>query len=236
MKRQLCFDYAPEENAYIIKEDNNIIFRIDCDTLQFDSLAFYKGLYAGNKSTAIDYKNITTIDPLKKATYIFDWISEIIKGIEEELPAAETANIIPLTTQENADTDVLDDEAVVRTSIKMIPLFEWPACAGEGFYFDQNSVPFEDIEAKNENADYAVTVSGKSMEPTIHDGSILMVKQVDTLSNGDIGIFNVNGEIMCKRYCTNGLSITLSPDNHSGEYSDYDVSKVECTIQGKVLL
>lgn len=56
------------------------------------------------------------------------------------------------------------------------------------------------IEVDKQDADYAVKISGKSMEPTIKDGSVVMVKQVDVLSNGDIGIFIINGEVMCKRY------------------------------------
>ena len=74
------------------------------------------------------------------------------------------------------------------------------------------------------------------MEPTIADGAIVMVKQVDVLSNDDIGIFSINGEIMCKRYCMDDEGIILKPDNQSGDFGDIDVSKVECAIQGKVLL
>ena len=121
-------------------------------------------------------------------------------------------------------------------SKKIIPLFDWPACAGDGFYFDQANVPFEKIEVDNLNADYAVKISGRSMEPTIVDGSVVMVKQVDVLSNGDIGIFSINGEIMCKRYCIDDAGVILRPDNQSGDFCDIDVSKVECAIQGKVLL
>ena len=74
------------------------------------------------------------------------------------------------------------------------------------------------------------------MEPTIVAGSVVMVKQVDVLSNGDIGIFSINGEIMCKRYCIDDAGVILRPDNQSGDFCDIDVSKVECAIQGKVLL
>lgn len=74
MRRRLYFDYLPTENSYIIQEDGNSIFRIDGNTLKFVSLEFYNGVYAGNKSTAIDFENkITDIssDPLKKvATFL----------------------------------------------------------------------------------------------------------------------------------------------------------------------
>lgn len=238
MRRRLYFDYSSAENSYIIQEDESSIFRINGNTLKFVSLEFYNGVYAGNKSTTIDFENKiadNSSDPLKKGSYIFDWIKEIFKAIEEELPDPEKAE-----GQDNEQKDnefgLIDETQSASESKQIIPLFDWPACAGDGFYFDQANVPFERIEVDNLNADYAVKISGRSMEPTIADGSVVMVKQVDVLSNGDIGIFSINGEIMCKRYCIDNAGIILKPDNQSGDFCDIDVSKVECAIQGKVLL
>lgn len=238
MRRQLYFDYSPAENNYIIQEDDTCIFRINGKTLRFVSLEFYNGIYAGNKSTAIDFENRIAdknADPLNKGCYIFDWIKEIFKTIEVELPEEEKSEVKFNECVDNI-SEPMDEMKHAPQDNKVIPLFEWPACAGDGFYFDQANVPFEKIETDNQNADYAVRVSGKSMEPTIEDGSIVMVKQADMLSNGDIGIFSVNGEIMCKRYCTDGINTILKPDNQSGDFCSIDASKVECAIQGKVLL
>ena len=238
MRRHLYFNYSPAENNYIIQEDDSCVFRINGKTLKFVSLEFYNGIYAGNKSTAIDFENKITdesADLLNKGCYIFEWIKEIFKAIETELPEIEeseaTRNEQVVTSSES-----MDDVEIGDKSKKVIPLFDCTACAGEGFYFDETVVPYENIEVKNENADYAVKISGKSMEPTISDGSVVMVQKVNELSNGDIGIFNINGQIMCKRYSVNGSSIMLMPDNKSGEFSDIDVLKVECIIQGKVIL
>lgn len=238
MRRQLYFDYLPTENCYLIQEGESNIFRIDGSNLKFVSLEFYNGVYAGNKSTAIDFENKiadTSSDILKKGRYIFDWIKEMFKAIEEELPDPEKAE-----DQDNEQNDnefgLIDETQSDSESKKIIPLFDWPTCAGDGFYFDQANVPFDWFGADNPNADYAVKISGRSMEPTIEDGSIVMVKQVDVLSNGDIGIFRIGGEIMCKRYCIDDAGIILRPDNQSGNFCDIDVSKVECAIQGKVLL
>ncbi|MEG0835942.1 MAG: hypothetical protein RR413_10915 [Christensenellaceae bacterium] len=86
MRRRLYFNYSPTENQYIIQEGNSTIFRISGDTLNFVSLEFYKGVYAGNKSTAIDFENEIVDDLSKKGCYIFDWIKEILRAVEEELP------------------------------------------------------------------------------------------------------------------------------------------------------
>lgn len=72
-------------------------------------------------------------------------------------------------------------------------------------------------------------------EATIKDGSVVMVKQVDVLSNGDIGIFIINGEVMCKRYIIDESGIILKPDNQSCNYSNIAVSETDWVVQGKVI-
>ena len=89
MRRQLCFNYSPEENKYIIQENGKCIFCIDRQTLEFVSSEFYNGVYSCNKSTAIDFKNniVGENDDLTKiGNYIFKWVSQIFKAIEDELP------------------------------------------------------------------------------------------------------------------------------------------------------
>lgn len=82
----------------------------------------------------------------------------------------------------------------------------------------------------------AVKISGHSMEPKIPDGCIALVKQAQELNNNDVGIFNVDGQSMCKRYKKVGRGIVLVPDNNSGEYKSIKVSEVSsCVIQGKVV-
>lgn len=74
MRRRLYFDYSSAENSYIIQENGSSIFRINGDTLKFMSLEFYNGVYAGNKSTAIDFENKiadNSSDPLKKGQLYF---------------------------------------------------------------------------------------------------------------------------------------------------------------------
>ena len=55
-------------------------------------------------------------------------------------------------------------------------------------------------------ADFAVRIQGDSMEPTIHDGSIAYVNR-DPLVNGDVGIFCVDGDMLCKQYVRDRLGM-----------------------------
>ena len=49
-------------------------------------------------------------------------------------------------------------------------------------------------------AELAVRIQGDSMSPLIADGSVVYVNH-DPLQNGDVGIFCVDGDMLCKQYC-----------------------------------
>lgn len=42
-------------------------------------------------------------------------------------------------------------------------------------------------------ADFALRISGDSMEPAYHNGDILLIRQQDNLVPGELGIFVLNG-------------------------------------------
>ena len=73
------------------------------------------------------------------------------------------------------------------------------------------------------------------MQPTIMDKSTVFVEAAEVLLDGDVGIFVVDGEVMCKRYREDGERVWLQPDN-SSEYDTIELTDhIECRIQGKVL-
>lgn len=214
MKRQLKFKF--ENGNYVVTEDNSTLFTIDGKTLKFISLDFYNGIYK-DKTAAIELINALDNDTLKKGVYIFNWLNEIINSIQAELKEPE-----------------LDDIEVVVLR-KFVPLFELSACAGDGFYSEGPSKADGEVESPFADADYAVKISGKSMQPTIMDKSTVFVEAAEVLSDGDVGIFVVDGEVMCKRYREDGERVWLQPDN-SSEYDTIELTDhIECRIQGKVL-
>jgi len=91
---------------------------------------------------------------------------------------------------------------------RLIPLYRSPAAAGFaapvcGEDFDY--VPAD--ESVPRGADFGVRISGDSMEPHIADGSVVYVNH-DPLASGDVGIFCVDGEMVCKQYHRDALGIT----------------------------
>lgn len=83
---------------------------------------------------------------------------------------------------------------------RVIPLYCSPAAAGYtspvfGEDFDYISVSDDVPQA----AEMAVRIQGDSMAPYIADGSVVYVNR-DPLQPGDVGIFCVDGDMLCKQY------------------------------------
>lgn len=104
------------------------------------------------------------------------------------------------------------------------------------FFIDSN-INYTDIPDPTGQADFAVEISGNSMEPTIMDKSIIYVKVVEELQHNDIGLFVVNGDVMCKRFVKQGRGYKLIPDNDNGEHKAFMKKDIlSCKLLGKVLL
>ena len=82
-------------------------------------------------------------------------------------------------------------------TLRVLPLFTQTATAGLGNYLDDSSAEWCEMEAPDE-ADFAITISGNSMEPLISDGTVVFVHRQAKLISGEIGIFSYNGESFCK--------------------------------------
>lgn len=226
MKRLIEFKHIDEK--FVLAENGQILFEISDKTLKFDSLSFYNGIYK-DKSSVIELNNLTE-QRVKNSTYIFNWLKELIEKISNELDD-DISNDSGLP-----DEATTSDEAIIETSIngnRTIPLFDFAVCAGNGDFIDE-SIGHQDFQTENKEADYALIISGESMEPTIPNGSIVLVKKVTELLNNDIAIVSTGSETMCKRYVRRGKGEFLKPDNPSFK----EFSKKDCQtflIRGKVI-
>lgn len=62
---------------------------------------------------------------------------------------------------------------------------------------------------------FAVEMSGNSMEPSIEDKSIVLIKKSSTVQNNKIGAFLLNGKSLLKRYFSSDDQVFLRSDNSS---------------------
>ncbi|BAK97458.1 putative Xre family DNA-binding protein [Oscillibacter valericigenes Sjm18-20] len=105
---------------------------------------------------------------------------------------------------------------------RRIPLYCSPAAAGFAapvFGEDFDYIPVgRDVPP---GAEFAVRIQGDSMAPWIADGSVVYVNR-DPLQAGDVGIFCVDGGMLCKQYYRDPLG-TVYLFSLNRERSDADV-------------
>lgn len=107
----------------------------------------------------------------------------------------------------SAYQEELDAELPPEAEARQIPLYRSPAAAGFASPVFGEDFDYIDVTGDTpKGAEYAVRIQGDSMEPYIEDGSIAFVNR-DPLSNGDVGIFCVDGEMLCKQYVRDGLGM-----------------------------
>ncbi|MBQ3532616.1 MAG: LexA family transcriptional regulator [Oscillospiraceae bacterium] len=93
------------------------------------------------------------------------------------------------------------------TEPRLIPLYFSPAAAG--YAAPAFGEDYELISVAGDvppGAELAVRIQGDSMEPLIADGSVVYVNH-DPLQNGDVGIFCVDGDMLCKQYYKDPLGM-----------------------------
>ena len=118
----------------------------------------------------------------------------------EERQMVEKYRALPLTGRQTVQDA---PPAETRTS----PLYASPAAAGFAapvFMEDYQLIPVTgDVP---HGAELAVRIQGDSMAPWITDGAVVYVNH-DPLQNGDVGIFCVDGDMLCKQYCRDGFGM-----------------------------
>ena len=101
---------------------------------------------------------------------------------------------------------------------RSIDIFENAVSAGTGNFLVDG--PKETVRIDEsilpEDTTFGVRISGDSMEPEFHDGQIAWVLQQESVANGEIGIFALNGEAYIKKLkddkeCINMLK-EMKPD------------------------
>jgi len=110
--------------------------------------------------------------------------------------------------------------------------YEMAASAGTGSYLQDECktlirVPANEITRR---ADFALPISGDSMEPEFHDGDTVLVKSMSNINIGEIGIFIINGDSYIKKL-GEGRLISLNSKYNDIIFTEYD----NITCVGKVI-
>lgn len=181
-----------------------------CDILDVDDVLWQfagidKGPYAGLNR-----------DGRRKAREFIDLLHHIDMFTGQGEAIAN--NIITIADRIRLDED--DEDAKPR----LVRLFNIPVSAGTGNFLDDSG--WEEIEAPSYvpiAVDYALRLTGDSMEPLFTDGQVIWVKEQELLDNGEIGIFTYSDNVYCKKLIADGKKAFLRSINPM--YGDIEVKE-----------
>lgn len=124
-----------------------------------------------------------------------------------------------------------DEQAVTR---EMIRVYDAKAAAGLPLPIMTDGFTMVTDATVPKNANFGIVLAGDSMEPEYPDGCTVWVRSQPDLENGDIGIFTINGEAVCKKLYQNGdicKLLSLNP-----KYTPIEISEdTDMRTYGKVI-
>ncbi len=86
-----------------------------------------------------------------------------------------------------------------KPKAREIRFYDLAVSAGTGQFLDGDNYELRPVEdTVPGEADYAVRISGDSMEPCYQDGQWVFVQEQETLNRGEVGIFAHDGDSYCK--------------------------------------
>lgn len=182
----------------------------------------------GEKIISLRKKNKITQDELANALKISKQSILNYETEKRQVPIdilAKIANFfkIPIEaffSEEFEDFKKIETE---KDSVR-IPIYS-NASAGLGENAQEEPLDYLELpKVIAKNADFGSFVEGDSMEPKIYTDDLLLIRKLDSLEDGEIGVFYLNEKIFCKKFKFNPLKkeITLIPLNKK-----YDSIRVE---------
>lgn len=121
---------------------------------------------------------------------------------------------------------------VIKT--RQINVYTMPASAGTGAWLGNEKpepVTIRLTEASKQ-ADFAVPITGDSMEPEYHDGDLVLAQRAEALDVGELGLVAVDGEVFFKRIGKKQLE-SLNPKYKPMKLKDPDIVRVFGRVIGR---
>lgn len=146
-----------------------------------------------DKEQLLEYYN--ELDEISKASVLgkAEGLAEAARR-QKALAAAPTKKAKPKAIKQSEPEPI--DEPEDETEYLYLPFFDLPVSAGTGVYLDSEDAKKIRVPANEDTrkSDYALRVSGDSMEPRYYDGDIVLVRQQQYVEEGEVGIFLYNDD------------------------------------------
>lgn len=228
---------------------NDILDILSTKNKKQSDLCSYLGI---NTSTMTNWKNRNTDPPSKYIIPICEFLGVspyyLLTGKEtspslpddelellkyyKELPDREQQRLIG---RASALAEVYKEQAETKIIEVEMPMIEirhsyYKVSAGTGYDLNDGD-QWDTIEIPDtpdaQCADFALTISGDSMEPVYYDGDIVLIKSQPAIDSGEIGIFIIENNGFIKKYGGDRL-ISLNAAYDDIMFSDYDSEDIRC--------
>ena len=193
-----------------------------------------------NNNYTLSSEEMSIIDAFRKLDPHGKDLTRIV--VEKELERVSSGDLreAPTRKEKYSGAKILsriDTRITPSSDVKkrMISLYNLPVSAGPGVYLDDTAseeIKIPDNE-KTANADFALRISGNSMEPKYHDGDILLVEDSDYVEVGELGIFILDGNGYFKKYGGDRL-ISINPEYKDILLKDYAETVCCGRVTGKL--
>lgn len=121
-----------------------------------------------------------------------------------------------------------------------VRLYTVPAAAGYASPIEGEDYKIVELSNVPYDADFAIRVSGDSMEPYIKDGSIVFVNRSADLSDLDVGVFYLNGDVLIKQVVTDAFRnvhlLSANPKREDANRTIYHDSNDSLVYLGRVII
>ena len=143
------------------------------------------------------------------ADNIFDiqQLPEIFRQLLEFIQDHDPVHYEMLVKQVDPEIEMENTEPP-ETQERIIPLYDLPVSAGFGNRMDTYE-PSKPYPTTNPSADFALKISGDSMEPNYCTDDIVLIKKQNSLENAQIAIVSIDDEVFCKKIITTGAAPLL---------------------------
>lgn len=133
----------------------------------------------------------------------------------------------------------IDEPKVETMPVKKIPVVS-QISAGLPIYSEENLIDYiyfatDKIDSNKE--EFALRISGDSMDKIFQDGDVVVVEKDSTVENGQLGVVMINGyNATVKRIRYNDNQVILIPEsNNPNHYPQVYSAKDEVKIVGRVV-
>ena len=215
-----------------------------CDALGCTLDYIVSGTVENTNNYTLDASEITLIENYRMLDSYGQELADLVVRKERERVAAMAANATmspqaqpavkraKVIAPERVTTKMVAQTAESSFSRRKIFLYDMPVSAGTGVYLDEDlaeeiAIP---VTTKTQDADFALRISGNSMEPRYHDGDVLLIQNCDAVEVGELGIFVLDGNGYFKIFGGDRL-ISMNPEYGDILLKDFD----DITCTGRVV-